>query len=241
MFGGWGFYCDDLFFAIVADDTLYLKADADSAEHFPRRRRHALHLRDARRQHADDELLDGTRRGDGNAGRHAAVGATGAGRGRACAQTEEGAAMTDTPACTGRTPTASNKACAGARKPARHRRSASSSPTTRPRPTKPWKLTCEGTALLYRGDFQNARQLLQAMGRRAEKKPKKAANMTEAFHQHRMAQAQRARTLGLLLILVDGDYRIPLRRAPEVGEACREAWGEADGQPPSSRCASCGD
>ncbi|MCK6404445.1 MAG: TfoX/Sxy family protein [Rhodocyclaceae bacterium] len=34
MFGGWGFYCDDLFFAIVADDTLYLKADADSAEHF---------------------------------------------------------------------------------------------------------------------------------------------------------------------------------------------------------------
>ena len=94
-----------------------------------------------------------------------------------------------------------------------------------------FKLACEGTALLYRGDFQNARQLLQAMGRRAEKKPKKAANMTEAFHQHRMAQAQRARTLGLLLIPVDGDYRIPLRRAPEVGEACREAWGEADGQP----------
>ena len=94
-----------------------------------------------------------------------------------------------------------------------------------------WKLACEGTALLWRGDFQNARQLLQAMGRRAEKKPKKAANMTEAFHQHRMAQAQRARTLGLLLIPVDGDYRIPLRRAPEVGEACREAWGEADGQP----------
>ena len=32
-----------------------------------------------------------------------------------------------------------------------------------------FKLACEGTALLYRGDFQNARQLLQAMGRRAEK------------------------------------------------------------------------
>ena len=94
-----------------------------------------------------------------------------------------------------------------------------------------WKLACEGTALLWRGDFQNARQLLQAMGRRAEKKPKKAANITDAFHQHRMAQAQRARTLGLLLIPIDGDYRIPLRRAPEVGEACREAWGEADGQP----------
>jgi DNA transformation protein len=34
MFGGWGFYCDDLFFAIAAYETLYLKADADSAESF---------------------------------------------------------------------------------------------------------------------------------------------------------------------------------------------------------------
>ena len=94
-----------------------------------------------------------------------------------------------------------------------------------------WKLACEGTALLYRGDFQNARQLLQALGRRAEKRPKKAASITEAFHQHRMAQAQRARTLGLLLIPLDGGYGIPLRRAPDVGMACTEAWGEAGGQP----------
>lgn len=34
MFGGWGFYCDDLFFAIVAFDTLYLKADTQSASRF---------------------------------------------------------------------------------------------------------------------------------------------------------------------------------------------------------------
>lgn len=34
MFGGWGFYCDELFFAILADETLYLKADAESAETF---------------------------------------------------------------------------------------------------------------------------------------------------------------------------------------------------------------
>jgi len=34
MFGGWGFYCDDLFFALVADDTLYLKADAESAARY---------------------------------------------------------------------------------------------------------------------------------------------------------------------------------------------------------------
>ena len=34
MFGGWGFYCDDLFFAIITDETLYLKADAESAARF---------------------------------------------------------------------------------------------------------------------------------------------------------------------------------------------------------------
>lgn len=30
MFGGWGFYAEDVFFALVAFDTLYLKADAAS-------------------------------------------------------------------------------------------------------------------------------------------------------------------------------------------------------------------
>jgi len=34
MFGGWGFYCDELFFAIAAFETLYLKADAESAASF---------------------------------------------------------------------------------------------------------------------------------------------------------------------------------------------------------------
>ena len=36
-----------------------------------------------------------------------------------------------------------------------------------------YRLACEGTALLWRGDFQNARQLLQAMARRVERKPRK--------------------------------------------------------------------
>ncbi len=30
MFGGYGFYCDNLFFALVAWDTLFLKADAEA-------------------------------------------------------------------------------------------------------------------------------------------------------------------------------------------------------------------
>jgi DNA transformation protein len=34
MFGGWGIYHQGLMFALVVDDTLYLKADADSSPQF---------------------------------------------------------------------------------------------------------------------------------------------------------------------------------------------------------------
>ncbi|MBT0962203.1 TfoX/Sxy family protein [Denitromonas iodatirespirans] len=34
MFGGWGFYLDDLFFALEAWETLYLKADTESEKAF---------------------------------------------------------------------------------------------------------------------------------------------------------------------------------------------------------------
>ena len=94
-----------------------------------------------------------------------------------------------------------------------------------------FRLTCEGTALLWRGDFQNARQLLQAMARRFDRKQGKAkkpeAGMPEAFNLHRMRQAQRARTLGLLLIPCAAGHVIPLRRAPDVQLACREVYGES--------------
>ena len=36
MFGGHGVYCDGLFIAIVLDDVLYLKADAESRADFER-------------------------------------------------------------------------------------------------------------------------------------------------------------------------------------------------------------
>jgi SAM-dependent methyltransferase len=97
-----------------------------------------------------------------------------------------------------------------------------------------YRLACEGTALLWRGDFQNARQLLQALARRADHKGKPAkknkpakipATPTDAFNLHRQAQSQRARTLAMLLIPFDEDYSIPLRRAPEVKLACNEAYG----------------
>ncbi|MFC5548456.1 methyltransferase [Massilia aerilata] len=99
-----------------------------------------------------------------------------------------------------------------------------------------YRLALEGTGLLWRGDFQNARQLVQALVRRIEHKGGRAkrakaaakpATLTEQFHRHRLAQLQRARTLAMLLIPFDGDYTIPLRRAPDVKDACTEAYGAA--------------
>ncbi|MCL6263186.1 class I SAM-dependent methyltransferase [Craterilacuibacter sp. RT1T] len=91
-----------------------------------------------------------------------------------------------------------------------------------------YKLACEGTTLLWRGDYQNARQLLQALVRRVERKPaKRAATASEAFHLHRQAQGRRARILSMLLLPLDAAYHIPLRRAPDVVAACTEAYGEA--------------
>ena len=90
-----------------------------------------------------------------------------------------------------------------------------------------YHLACEGTAMLWRGDFQNARQLLQAMARRADRKPPKPApSPSEVFNFHRQAQSQRARTLSMLLIPLESDFTIPLRRAPDFRQACREAYGE---------------
>ncbi|RZT41263.1 methyltransferase [Cupriavidus agavae] len=99
-----------------------------------------------------------------------------------------------------------------------------------------YRLASEGTALLWRGDFQNARQLLQAMARRVDKKPqrkargadKAPASLTEAFHKHRLAQSQRARTLGMLLLPFEAGHVVPLRRAPDVSEACEQVYGTAD-------------
>jgi methylase of polypeptide subunit release factors len=92
-----------------------------------------------------------------------------------------------------------------------------------------YRLACEGTAMLWRGDFQNARQLLQALARRVERtRPKPAATLAEAFHLHRLAQSQRARTLGMLLVPVEAGHRFDLRRAPDLHQACAEAYGPAD-------------
>ena len=108
-----------------------------------------------------------------------------------------------------------------------------------------YRLACEGTGLLWRGDFQNARQMVQALARRIDKPPKasklarvaqkKAADNAASgvpagqdFHLHRQAQSQRARVLGMVLIEFGADYGVDLRRAPDARQACTEAWGAAE-------------
>ena len=102
-----------------------------------------------------------------------------------------------------------------------------------------FRLACAGTGLLWRSDFQNARQLLQALARRIDKPKKVRAKKNEAsvptiagaaFHTHRQAQAQRTRILSQILIELEGDYSIALRRAPDVKQACAQAFGPANGQ-----------
>jgi methylase of polypeptide subunit release factors len=100
-----------------------------------------------------------------------------------------------------------------------------------------YRLACEGTALLWRGDFQNARQFLQALGRRVDKSSKKSQRAKKSdqnkaplssldiFHRHRLAQSQRARILGMLLVECDADHCNHLRRAPDMSQACVEAYG----------------
>ncbi|WP_353428037.1 class I SAM-dependent methyltransferase [Polynucleobacter sp. MWH-UH19D] len=102
-----------------------------------------------------------------------------------------------------------------------------------------YRLACEGTAILYRGDFQNARQLLQALVRRVDKPSKKSKRVSKGskdaeakekspldlFNLHRLSQSQRARILGMLLIQLEANHSIPLRRAPDVAQACLGAYG----------------
>lgn len=92
-----------------------------------------------------------------------------------------------------------------------------------------YRLACEGSGLIWRGDFQNARQLLKAIAKRIDKKfaGKLSTSVTsrETYNLYRQARSQRARTLDKLLIAFEADHRILLRRAPDVHSACEKVYG----------------
>ena len=79
--------------------------------------------------------------------------------------------------------------------------------------------------------------MLTALGNRADRRQAWIANFSrnsrgqapaDAFHLYRQARSQRARTLNALLIPLNDDYSIPLRRAPDIRQACVEAYGPAE-------------
>ncbi|GAA5048487.1 SAM-dependent methyltransferase [Thermocatellispora tengchongensis] len=94
-----------------------------------------------------------------------------------------------------------------------------------------YRFVREGVALLWRGDYHNARLLLSAVARRVERRSRggDVRALPGAFHAQREARSRQATLLGRLLVPLDQDYSVPLRRAPDVRVACAEVYGPAAG------------
>ncbi|RYE07971.1 MAG: class I SAM-dependent methyltransferase [Hyphomicrobiales bacterium] len=91
-----------------------------------------------------------------------------------------------------------------------------------------YRAVSQGTAIVWTGDYVNARQLLQAIARRIEGRksaPNPGADPAARFHANRQAEAQRAAMLSLLLVPVENG-RIALPRGPDAAEALADALGE---------------
>lgn len=90
-----------------------------------------------------------------------------------------------------------------------------------------YRLINEGIGIIWRGDFQNGKQLLVALKRRIAKKkpPSESIAYPTRFHLIRQARSQNARALGRLLIPLEPDYQLNHRRAPTIAKACEMALG----------------
>ncbi|MER6361675.1 class I SAM-dependent methyltransferase [Kitasatospora sp. NPDC001527] len=96
------------------------------------------------------------------------------------------------------------------------------------------RLASDGVAVLWQGDYHGARHLLTALTRRAARaahRPRAtgAATPGEEFREQRRERARTARLLGRLVVRLEADHALRLRRAPDVRQACREAYGPPDG------------
>ncbi|ATB33153.1 methyltransferase [Melittangium boletus] len=84
-----------------------------------------------------------------------------------------------------------------------------------------------GEYLLYTGDFHNAKQLVGAMARRLPHPPA-ARSPLEAFRAERRARQLEHDTLSRIVVALDREYRLEVKRAPDVAEACRQVWGKPE-------------
>lgn len=104
-----------------------------------------------------------------------------------------------------------------------------------------YRLATGGTAMLWSGDYHNARQLLSALGRRipAPASPSEVPSAASAhsspaevaadFYRVRQGRAHRSRILASLLVPLVPGPAVDLRRAPDIATAWRHAHGDVQG------------
>jgi SAM-dependent methyltransferase len=87
-----------------------------------------------------------------------------------------------------------------------------------------------GGHLLYRGDYHNARQLLAAMGRRlARARPPLSGSLAARWRELRARRREDHTVLARLLVPVEPDLRVALRRAPDLAAALAPVVGDTGG------------
>jgi len=91
--------------------------------------------------------------------------------------------------------------------------------------------------LLYAGDYNGARQLLAAMGRRLRRPRRRgepagrSASLADVFRAERERAREEHEVLARLVVPLEAGYRLALRRAPDVRAACEEALGPSPDGP----------
>ncbi|MBR6876532.1 MAG: methyltransferase, partial [Neisseriaceae bacterium] len=82
----------------------------------------------------------------------------------------------------------------------------------------------QNTAIIWRGDFQQGKQLLAALKKRVRKPSKTGTTPAETFHKYRLAQAQQSRLINGLLIEIQANFQLDLPRAPDVQAALNDVY-----------------
>ena len=82
-----------------------------------------------------------------------------------------------------------------------------------------------GEALVYTGDFRNARQLLAALSRRLEGRRPTGRDPSILWRAEREHRRREHDLLGRILVPIEEGFRVPLRHAPDVATPMAEAVG----------------
>lgn len=85
------------------------------------------------------------------------------------------------------------------------------------------KSAYQNIATIWTGDFQTAKQVLNAIKKQLRAKQHKMPSETPhdiqtAFHQHRLKQAQQSRLINMLAIEIQPNFTLTLPRAPDLHE-----------------------